>query len=129
MGVSPDPVAGKIGVCQKTALTIKRAAVAMETLRKKDHDVGKLLHLISYVAVWDLPEAKWCDSLPNFEGPPDGLVGLVLAHLRGVVLYAKTNKQKNTIHSTFTLTWSSIIVHCLLTYEKVMSFLCHFRAW
>lgn len=98
MGVSTNPIAGKIGVCQETPLTIKRAAVAVETLRKKDHDVSKLLHLIPDVAVGDLPETKGCDFLPNFEGPPDGLMGLVLAHLWGVVLYAR----RKMIHSAST---------------------------
>lgn len=60
----------------------------METLGEEDHDVGKLLHLVADVAVGDFAEAEGRDALPHLEGLPDGLVSLVLAHLRCVVLNA-----------------------------------------
>lgn len=89
MGVPTDAIAGEIGVCQEAPLTIERAAVTMETLSKEDHNVCKLLNLVPYVAVGDFPETERRDALPHLKGLPDGLVGLVLTHLRGVVLYAE----------------------------------------
>lgn len=76
-------------MCQEAPLAIKRGAVAMETLRKEEHDVGELFHLVPYVTVGDFPEAKRGDALPHLEGLLDGLVGLELAHLWGVVLYTE----------------------------------------
>lgn len=89
MGVPADAIAGEIGMCQEAPLAIERAAVTMETLGEEDHNVCKLLHLVSYVAVWDFPETERRDALPHLEGVPDGFVGLVLAHLGAVVLYAE----------------------------------------
>lgn len=60
----------------------------MKTLSEEDHDVGKLLHLVAYVAIGYFAEAEWRDALPHLEGLPDGFMGLVLAHLWGVVLNA-----------------------------------------
>jgi len=88
VGVPPDAVAGEVGVSQEAALSIERAAVPVETIGEEEHNVGELLHLVPDVAVGDLPETKRGDGLPHLEGIPDGLVALVLAHLRGVVLYA-----------------------------------------
>ena len=87
MGVPTDAIAGEIGMRQEAPLAIERAAVSVETLSEEEHNVGKLLHLVSYVAVGDFPEAKRGDALPRLESLPDGLMGLVLTHLRGVVLY------------------------------------------
>lgn len=89
MGVPSDAIPREIGMCQETSLTIERAAVTMETLGEEEHDVCKLLHLVPYVTVGDFPETEWGDALPHLEGLPDGLVGLVLADLRGVVLYTE----------------------------------------
>lgn len=76
-------------MCQEAPLAIERAAVTVETLGEEEHNVGKLLHLVPYVAVGDFPETKRGDALPHLEGLPDGLVGLVLTHFWGVVLYAE----------------------------------------
>lgn len=89
MGVSTDAITREVGVCQESSLAIERAAVAVETFGEEDHDVGKLLHLVAYVTVGDFPETEGGDALPHLEGLPDGLVGLILAHLRGVVLYTE----------------------------------------
>lgn len=89
MGVPTDTIAGEIGMCQEAPLSIEWAAVPMETLGEEEHDVCKLLDLVSYVTVRDFPETKWGDALPHLEGLPDGLLGLVLTHLRAVVLYTK----------------------------------------
>lgn len=89
MGVPTDAVTREIGMCQKAPLAIEWAAVTVETLGEEEHDVGKLLHLVPYVTVWDFPETKRGDALPHPEGLPDGLVGLVLTHLRSVVLYTE----------------------------------------
>ena len=89
MGVPSDAISREIGMCQETSLPIERAAVTMETLGKEEHDVCKLLHLVPYVTVGDFPEAERGDALPHLEGLPDGLVGLILTNLRGVVLYTE----------------------------------------
>lgn len=89
MGVSTDAITGEVGVCQKASLAIERAGVTVETLGEEDHDIGKLLHLVTYVTVGDFPEMERGDALPHLEGLLDGLVGLVLAHLWGVVLYTE----------------------------------------
>lgn len=94
MSVSTDANAREIGVCQETPLAIKWAAVTVETLSKEYHDVSKLLHFVPYVAVGNFPEAKRGDALPHLEGLPDGLVGLILTHLWGVVLYTKQRVKK-----------------------------------
>lgn len=86
MSVSTDAVARKVGVRQEAALAIERTTVAVETLGEEEHDIGKLLHLVPYVAVGNFPETQRGDALPHLEGLPDGLVGLILTHLRGVVL-------------------------------------------
>lgn len=89
MGVPTDAVTGEVGVGQEAPLAVKRAAVTMESFSKEDHNVCKLLHLVPYVTVGDFPEPEWGDALPHLEGLLDGLVGLVLTHLRGVVLYTE----------------------------------------
>lgn len=86
VGVPTDAVTGEVGVGQEAPLAVKRTAVTMETFSKEDHNVCKLLHLVPYVAVGDFPETEGGDALPHLEGLPDGLMGLVLTHLRGVVL-------------------------------------------
>lgn len=91
MGVPTEADTGEIGVCQEAPLAIERAAVTMETLAEEEHNVGKLLHLVPYVTVGDFPEAKRGDALPHLEGLPDGIMGLVLTHLRGVVLYTEVD--------------------------------------
>lgn len=143
MSVSSDAVARKVGVRQEAPLAVERTAVAVETLRKVEHYVGKLLNFVPYVAVGDFLEAEWGDALPHLEGLPDGFVGLVLARLRGVVLDAaqSTNLigilRKITPHSLnyvynfffYSKMASSGPLGALLTYEKVMRFFCHFRFW
>lgn len=59
----------------------------METLSEEDHDVSKVLHFIPDVTVGDFSETQRSDALPHLEGFPDGLMGLVLPDLWGVVLY------------------------------------------
>lgn len=86
MRVAPDAGAWEVGVGEESPLAIKWTTVAVETLGEEDHDVGKLLHLVADVAVGDFAEAERRDALPHLEGLPDGFVGLVLTHLRGVVL-------------------------------------------
>lgn len=87
VGVATDAVSREVGVSKESALSVEGTGVAMETLAEEDHDVCKLLHLVPNVVVGDFPEAERSDTLPHLEGIPDGLVGLVLAHLRGVILY------------------------------------------
>lgn len=89
MRVATNPRTGEVGVGQESPLAIKRATVAMEALSEEDHDVCELLHLVPYVAVGDFAETERGDALPHLEGLPDGLVGLILTHLGGVVLYAE----------------------------------------
>lgn len=93
VGVAADAVSREVGVGKESTLPVKGTAVAMETLTEEDHDVRKLLHLVPYVAVGDLPEAERGDALPHLEGIPDGLVGFVLAHFGGVILYPGRLKQ------------------------------------
>ena len=88
MGVPANAVAREVGVRQEAPLAIEGAAVTVETLSEEQHDVGELLHLVSDVAVGDLAEGQRGHALPHLEGLPDGLVGLELAHLGGVVLDA-----------------------------------------
>lgn len=74
---------------QEATLAIKWTAVIMETLSKEDHDVCKVLHFVTNVAVGDFPEMEGGDTLPDCEGLPDGLIGLVFTHLGGIVLYTE----------------------------------------
>lgn len=92
MRVSADAVAGEVSVSQEAALAVKRRAVAVETLRKGQHDVCELVHLVPDVAVGDLPEGEGDRALPDLEGSPDGFVRGPLPDLRGVVLYAVVDK-------------------------------------
>lgn len=88
MRVSPDAVAREVGVSQEAALAIERRAVAMETLGEGQHDVCKLVDLVSDLAVGNLPEGDRDRTLPHLEGSSDGFIRGPLADLRGVVLYA-----------------------------------------
>lgn len=86
--VAPNAVPREVGVRQEPTLAVERRAVAVEALGEGQHDVRVLVHLVSYVAVRNLPEGDRDDAFPDPEGSPDGLVRGPLAHLRGVVLYA-----------------------------------------
>lgn len=93
MGVAADAVSGEIGMGEESTLPVKGTAVTMEALAEEDHDVCKLLHFVPYVAVGDFAEPERRDALPHLEGLPDGLIGLVLTHLGGVILYTEEVKQ------------------------------------
>lgn len=86
--VSPDAVSREVSMSQEAALAVERCAVAVETLRKGQHDVGELVDLVFDVAVGDLSEGEWDHALPHLEGFADGFLRGSLADLRGVVLYA-----------------------------------------
>lgn len=88
MRVSPDAVSREVSVGQEAALAVKRRAVTMETLCKGQHDVCKLVDLVSDVAVGNLSEGDRDRALPHLEGPSDGLIRGLFADLWGVVLYA-----------------------------------------
>jgi len=86
--VSADAVAGEVRVSQEAALAVERRAVAVETLREREHDVRELVDLVPDLAVGDLPEGQRDHVLPDLEGFSDGFVCALLPDLRGVVLYA-----------------------------------------
>lgn len=88
MRVSPNAVSGEVGVSQEAALAVKRRAVSMETLCKGQHDVCKLVDLVSDLAVGNLSEGDRDRALPHLEGFSDGFIRGPFADLRGVVLYA-----------------------------------------
>lgn len=95
MGVATDADSREEGVGKESTLPVKGTAVTMEPLTEEDHDVCELFHLVPDVAVGDFPEAERGDALPHLEGLPDGLVGLVLANLGGVIL--DTNRLKQAV--------------------------------
>lgn len=80
-------------MCQEATLAIKGTAVAVEALGEEEHDVGKVLDLVPYVAIGDLAEPQRGYALPDFEGFPDGLVGLILAHFGCIVLYTEEREK------------------------------------
>lgn len=86
--VSPDAVSREVSVSQEAALAVERCAVAVETLRKGQHDVCELVDLVFDVAVGDLSEGEWDHTLPHLEGFSDGFLRRSFADLGGVVLYA-----------------------------------------
>lgn len=131
VSISPDAVTREIRMRQEASFAIKWAAVTVETLREEEHDVGKVLHLVPYVTVGDFPETERGDALPHLEGPPDGLMGFVLAHLWGVVLYSEQCVITEGTMSLLLLLYESTqwIFISFLTYEKVMSLLSHFKPW
>lgn len=88
MRVAPDAVAREVGMSQEAALAIKWCAVAMETLGKGQHDVCKLVDLVSDLAVGNLSEGDRDRALPHLEGFSDGFIRGPFADLWGVVLYA-----------------------------------------
>lgn len=125
VGVAPDAVPREEGVRQESSLAVKRRAVAVETLGEGQHDVGVLVHLVSYVAVRNLPEGYRDDAFPDLEGFADGLIRGPLADLRGVVLYAGGQLEENeTSPDDLVYPFSTT-----LTYLKVTSDLSHFRPW
>lgn len=88
MRVSSNALSGEVRVSQEATLTIKRRAVAMETLCEGEHDVCVLVDLFSDVAVGDFSEGERDHALPNLEGLSDGVVSGSFTDLWGVVLYA-----------------------------------------
>lgn len=58
----------------------------METRCEEDHDVRFLPAAVFDLKIRNLVEFEGCHLLPHLEGPSDGLVRVVLADLRGVVL-------------------------------------------
>lgn len=88
MRVSSDAVSGEVSVSQEAALAVEGRAVTVETFGEGEHDVCKLVDLVSDVAVRDLSEGERDHALPHLEGFSDGFVCGTFADLRGVVLYA-----------------------------------------
>lgn len=46
----------------------------MKTRSEEDHYVGLLAASIFDLLVGDFVKGQWGDTLPDFKGPPDGLV-------------------------------------------------------
>lgn len=93
VSVSSDAVSREVSVSQEAALAVKRCAVAVETIREREHDVGELVGLASDLAVGDLSEGERDHTLPHLKGFSDGVIRGSLPDLWGVVLYAV---QENT---------------------------------
>lgn len=94
MCVSANAGAREVSMSQEAPLTIKGRAVTMETVGKRQHDVGKLVHLVSNLAVRNFSKSEWDGTLPHFEGFSDGFICGTFADLRGVVLYAVEGNEK-----------------------------------
>lgn len=94
MRVSSYAIAWEVSVGQEASFTVKRTGVSVEAVGEEEHDVGKVFHLISDVAVRDLSESQRSDAFPHFEGFSDGLKRLVFPNFRRVVLYAEKEIRK-----------------------------------
>lgn len=92
--VSSYAIAWEVSVGQEASFTVKRTGVSVEAVGEEEHDVGKVFHLISDVAVRDLSESQRSDAFPHFEGFSDGLKRLVFPNFRRVVLYAEKEIRK-----------------------------------
>lgn len=92
--VTPDAVSGEVGVSQKATFAVEWRAVAVEAIRKGQHDVCELVDLVPDVAVGNLPEGDRDCALPHPESPSDGFIRGSFANLRCVVLYAVTRNKR-----------------------------------
>lgn len=73
----------------------------MKTRGKKDHDVGLLATAVFDFLVGDFIKCQWGDTLPDFKGPSDGLIRVILSNFRSVVLNAiGTKKVEEKINMT-----------------------------
>lgn len=92
--VPSHPRTREEGVSQRPPFTIKERHVSMVPGGKEQHDIRPFA-AIFYIMVKDLLKMQGRHLLPNAEGPPDGLVGLLLANSRGVVLNAERKEKIN----------------------------------
>lgn len=66
----------------------------METRSKEDHDVGLLAASIFDLLVGDFIKRQRSHSLPDFERPADGFIGVILSDLGSIILDTTENKEK-----------------------------------
>lgn len=77
----------KVGMGQEAPLAIEGWAVSVETWSKDDGDVHVFLAPLQ-LAVGHSLKAQWRHALPNVEGSPNGVVGLLSTHFGCHVFYA-----------------------------------------